>query len=186
MSDPCAIEDDPVRLRDRALVADHERDDDAGVRCALGERSAACELLDDAVAQARAHALNDVAEGPREVVELAGAASEASIAAIDIVARLVDAGTHVAGRAQVLFEQPVLVVEAVGVGRAMRSLEANHETPSLARLDARRRGGRRPVVRARRIPTERETGRHSQRRAVCIAGLDPLHIEREAHPAIDQ
>ena len=130
VADAGAVEHHPVRLVDGALVADHQRDDHAGV---LLVRQGA----QDAVAQPGAAVLDQVADAEHEAVE----------APVALALR-----PHVAGRAHALLQQPHLVVEAVGIGVAVRALQAHRQLPAFARLH---RADRLHRIAKARVPGQR-------------------------------
>ena len=102
MRDAGAVEHGPLRFGNRALVADRERHDHAGVRRAA-QRAQRC-----ASRTRFARALHVVAERPGERVDAL------------VVAR----ATHITGRAQVVLQQPRFEVEAAGIDVAVRALAA--------------------------------------------------------------
>ena len=73
---------------------------------------------------------------------------------------------HVAGRAEAALEQPDLVVEAVRIGSAVRTLQAHRELPALAGAHRQRRPG--TLARAGRVPGQRDArGTATPRAATC-------------------
>ncbi len=113
--DPGAVEHRPLRLGDRPLVADRERDDHAGIR-RVGQRAS------DAVAHVFARALHIVARTTGE----------------GVAARVGGIAAHIARRAQPLLQQPRLEIEAAGIDVAVRSLQAHRQRPPLAGAHDRR------------------------------------------------
>ncbi len=110
--DARAIEHAPLRLGNRALLADRQRDDHARVGRVRKRR-------EDARAHALARALDVVRRAPGERIEQ----------------RIAIAASDVAGGAQAALEHPRLDVEPVRVDRAVRPLQSHDEAPALARRD---------------------------------------------------
>ena len=131
-----AVEHEPLRLGDRALVADGERDQHARVRRA-GERG------DDARAHRLTRALDEVGRTPDERRQpLVGAAV-----------------AHVAGGAQIVLEQPRFEVEAGRIDVAVRPLQPHVQLPAFARVNLRNGAGRFTLC-ARREPGKRQSAGH--------------------------
>ncbi len=74
---------------------------------------------------------------------------------------------HIAGRAYALLQQPGFVIEAVGVGVAMRPLQPHGELPTLARLHVADFGH---LIAITRIPRHGDAGRH-----LTVRAYYPLH-----------
>ena len=146
-----AVEDVPLPVVEAGLVADRERDEHGGVRCAgKGSR--------DAVADALACALHVVERAPGECVD-------ADIGLTD---------ADVARRAHVAFEEPGLEVESPGIDVAVRPPQADRQVPALActnlgNLDTALGIG------PSHLPGERYTLRH-----LGPCGVDALDGEGEA------
>ena len=107
---PGAVEGRPQVAVDGALVAHRQRHQDAGPRV-VGGRQHGGERGSHRVAQA----LDDVTGLPDHGVQA-----------------LRRGRAHIAGRPDVAFEQPGLVVEAVRVGVAVRALQPDRQLPALA------------------------------------------------------
>ena len=107
------VEDRPLIIDDRVLIADRQRDQHAKIR-RIGQRA------EKAAANRLAQPFDRVAGARDEVVDSFAAAADA------------------AGRADVALKQPGFVVEAVRVGVAVRALEAHRETPALAGANSAR------------------------------------------------
>src|SRR5688572_32861918 len=97
MCDAGAVEEPPFLRRDRSLVADRERREDAG-------RRRRAEMRLEPIAHRFARAFH--------VIEKAVAGSEATTLALL---------PHVPRRSQAALEQPGFVIEAVGIDVAMRA-----------------------------------------------------------------
>jgi hypothetical protein len=156
VGDAGEVEQAPFVLRDRALVADRERDQDA-----CGRRRA--EMLEETPADRFARLLDPV----RQAVALAEQAPLAALA-------------HVAGRADAALEEPRLVVEALRVHVAVRPAQAHGKEPALARMHGL--GEDRRVVLLCRggaaVPGQQQLARH------MALGVRRLHVELEAHAAL--
>ena len=111
MGDPGAVEDRPLVIGNRALIADRQRDQHTEIR-RIGQSA------EKAAADRLAQPFDRITGSCDEVVEPLAAAADA------------------AGGADVAFEQPGLVVKTVGVGVAVRAFEAHGETPTLAGANA--------------------------------------------------
>jgi hypothetical protein len=151
---PVRAEGLPESGIDRVLVADGERDQDPRIR-RVRQHGA------KAVADGFAQHLHRVTGTPDLRLDARGAG-----------------GTHVTGGADAAFEQPRLVIEAVGIQVAVRALEAHREAPALT--GAHWHHGRSLVIRviAAAIPGQRDARRH--------AGHRLLHVEFEAHTAFQR
>jgi hypothetical protein len=106
----------PLLRRDRPLIADRQRRQHAGVRL-LRQRA------QNAIAQMFARALHPVLRLMRQRIDAPRAAFRA----------------HRAHRANVAFEQPRFVIEAVRIGAAMRAPQAHRKAPAFAGFDLRYR-----------------------------------------------
>ena len=139
---------------DRVLVADGERDQYPRI-----QRVRQCGAK--AVADVFAQHLHRVTGTPDLSLDARGAGR-----------------THVTGGADAAFEQPRLVIEAMGIQVAVRALEAHREVPALA--GAHRDRGRGLVVRVvvAAIPGQRDARRHTGHRL--------LHLKLEAHTAFQR
>lgn len=88
-------------------------------------------------------------------------------------------GPHVACRAHALFELPYLVIEAVGIGAAVRSLQAHRQLPAFAGLHE---ADWLDLVAESAVPRERHPRRHFDRRAHHLFGPDPIFSALETSP----
>src|SRR5471032_1750021 len=137
MTDTCPIKNRPVGLVDGALVADHQREDHAGI---LSSR----QRTQDTRAQNGTAVFNHIIEAEDEIVQ----------------PLIIGRRTHVAGRAQALLQQPDFVIEAHRVGVAVRALQAHGELPALARLHVADHIG---LPALPRVPRQRHMRRHAHR-----------------------
>src|SRR6185437_7692670 len=108
------VENRPLRLGYRALVADGERNENAAIG-RIGQRVA------DALANALAGPLHVIAGPSDECVD----------------PRIRRIASYVARRTQVVLEKPRLEVETVRIDVAVRALQPQRERPSLARVHGR-------------------------------------------------
>ncbi len=152
--DAGAVEHAPLRLRHRALLADRERDDDAGVGCVRQRR-------ENPPANAGARPLHVIRCAPGE----------------DVDPRIPTAVAHVAGGPQPALEHPRLDIEAVRIDGTVRTLQPDHEAPALAGGDFGRRvaGTLAPPL---RIPGQRQPFGDDRSR-----GFDALDGQGEARAA---
>jgi hypothetical protein len=150
----------PAGATDRGLVADGQRREDA--------RSP---RLGDGEEEAVAHGLARAFDRREALVQQLARAA------------------HAARRAQALLEEPQLGVEAVGIERAVRQLQAHGQAPALARADGRRHLGPGRIVTRRAAPGQPDARRDAGRGCACIgAAIAPgarqrarrLDGEREA------
>ena len=160
MRDAGPAEHLPLRFGNRALFADRERDDHAGVR-RVGERSK------DALAHRRARPLHVIGG-------TAGKRREPRVRVI---------GAHVTRCTQAVLEQPGFDVEAVRIDGAMRALQANDKPPALAGRNPGHRVDRAALL-PLRVPRERELSRHDG--AGRLDTLDGEHETRAARRSLRQ
>ena len=146
MSNARAVEDSPLRLRNRALLADRQRDNHARIR-----RARQC--AHDAFAHRRARALHVVGCAARKRCEPH--------------VRIIVA--HVTCRAEAVLQQPRFDIETVRVHRSVRTLEADDQAPALP-CDEIRDVVDVAILAALRIPRERQMLRN--RRAFGFHALD--------------
>ena len=105
-----AIEGRPEVAMNRLLITDHQRHQDASPRVALGRQHSS-----ERGAHLMTQTLDDIGWTPDHPVHP--------------LRRIL---AHVAGGPDVAFEQPGFVIEAVGIGVAVRPLEAHRQLPALA------------------------------------------------------
>ena len=157
MSDAGAVEQQPLRRWNRALVADRQRSDDAGVRLVL-------ERAQNAIAYRLAVA-RDVVFWP------AGKSIEPAIGVVV---------AHIAGGAQIVDQQPRFDVEAMRVDGSVRALQPDRDRPALAGVQHRPVDGRR-ADREAAVPGKRHTRRHAG-----FGGDDAFDGEGKTYAAISR
>ena len=114
MIDPAAREQLPLRLRDAGLVADGERDQDAGVGCIA-------QYPVETVAHVFAQTFDQIAIDRR-------------CQPLRVAFRM-----HITRGAQFAFQHPRLKIMAVRIARAVRLFQAHGKTPAFASMHVDRR-----------------------------------------------
>ena len=146
------VEQRPIGLCNRALVAQRERDEHTCVRL---------------VCQRLAHAFANA------VAQLVDVINRASCIRGETTIRLVAA--HAAGGAQLVFQQPCFNIETVWVGVTVWPLETHGELPALACMQRWQRLALQ-FFDARFVPTERDSRRHrGERRQHFFYGKRKAH-----------